>query len=276
MHVGHLRSTIIGDAVARVLEALGHRVIAAEPRRRLGHPVRHAADVSRRNRHQLGAAAAIWRFYRAGQGALRQRPRTSPTAARRRGGSAAAATRKYRRRWQRFIEISLSHCQAGLRAARGDPAARARHGRERLQRRSRARWSRPAASQGLLEESQGARCVFLDEFTGKDGEPLPLIVQKSDGGYLYATTDLAAVRHRARSPAADRVMYLHRRAPGPALPSGVRRGPAGRIRAAGHALEHHPFGAMLGADGKPFKTRAADVVKLIDCSTKPRPAPSSW
>jgi arginyl-tRNA synthetase len=120
------------------------------------------------------------------------------------------------------------------------------------------------AAQGLVTVSNGATCVFLDEFTGKDGEPLPVIVQKSDGGYLYATTDLAAVRYRTHDLHAARVLYL----------TDARQVLHFRqifavARRAGFAsdavrLEHLPFGAMLGTDGKPFKTRSGGVVKLID------------
>ena len=119
------------------------------------------------------------------------------------------------------------------------------------------------ASRGLLVESDGAQCVFSrQEFKGKDDQPLPVIVQKSDGGYLYATTDLAAVRYRAQTLRADRVLYL----------TDARQALHFRqifavSRKAGFttnsiALEHHPFGNMLGRDGKPFKTRAGGVVKL--------------
>jgi len=117
---------------------------------------------------------------------------------------------------------------------------------------------------GLLTESQGAKCIFLDEFKDKDGNALPVIVQKSDGGYLYATTDLAAIRYRVEKLKADRILYvtdsrqsLHfqqvfavARKAGFA-PEGVR-------------LEHIAFGMMLGPDGKPFKTREGGTVKLMD------------
>jgi len=120
------------------------------------------------------------------------------------------------------------------------------------------------AGQGLLVESDGARCVFLDEFKGKDGEVLPLIVQKSDGGYLYATTDLAAVRHRAGQLQADRVLYLTDARQ--ALHFRQVFAVADRAGFVRHDmwLDHLPFGTMLGADGKPFKTREGAVVKLTE------------
>jgi arginyl-tRNA synthetase len=117
---------------------------------------------------------------------------------------------------------------------------------------------------GLLSVSDGARCVFLPEFTGKDDHPLPVIVQKSDGGYLYSTTDLAAIEYRAGSLAADRVLYV----------VDVRQSLHFQqifavARRAGMApescrLEHVAYGTMMGKDGRPFKTRSGDTVKLID------------
>jgi len=117
---------------------------------------------------------------------------------------------------------------------------------------------------GMLKESQGAQCVFLPEFTAKDGSPLPLIVQKSDEGYLYATTDLAAIRYRVGELQADRVLYVV------GAPQALHfRQVFAVARQAGFApenvsLEHIAFGSMLGDDGKPFKTRAGGTVKLMD------------
>jgi arginyl-tRNA synthetase len=118
--------------------------------------------------------------------------------------------------------------------------------------------------QGLLVESEGALCVFPPGFTGRDGEPLPLIVRKSDGGFGYAATDLAAVRHRVRELGADRLLYVvgapqrtHFR-----MVFAVCR-LAGWLQS-GVTAEHIEFGSILGADGKMLKTRAGDSVKLAD------------
>ncbi len=117
---------------------------------------------------------------------------------------------------------------------------------------------------GLLKESQGAQCVFLPEFVAKDGSPLPLIVQKSDEGYLYATTDLAAIRYRAGQLHAERILYvvdarqaLHFRQ----VFATARK--AGFV-ADNVSLEHVAFGTMMGSDGKPFKTRTGGTIKLVD------------
>jgi arginyl-tRNA synthetase len=127
---------------------------------------------------------------------------------------------------------------------------------------------------GLLTQSEGAQCVFLAGFVAKDGSPLPLIVQKSDEGYLYSTTDLAAIAFRTgyieeladgKSPHADRILYvvdarqsLHFRM---VFECAYQAGFAQRDT---HKLEHVAFGTMMGPDGKPFKTREGGTVKLMD------------
>lgn len=119
-------------------------------------------------------------------------------------------------------------------------------------------------AKGMIEESKGAQCVFLPDFVGKDGERLPLIVQKSDEGYLYATTDLAAMRYRVGTLHANRILYV----------VDMRQSLHFKMvfataRAAGFvpetvSLEHVGFGTMMGPDGKPFKTRTGGTVKLMD------------
>jgi len=116
----------------------------------------------------------------------------------------------------------------------------------------------------MIEESDGALCIFLDEFKGRDDEPLPLIVRKSDGGYLYATTDLAAIKRRGRELKADRILYVT--GAGQALHFAQVFAVARRARFVDEStsLEHIAFGMMLGKDGRPFKTREGETVKLMD------------
>jgi len=116
----------------------------------------------------------------------------------------------------------------------------------------------------LLEESEGAKCVFLDGFTNKDGDPLPLIVQKTDGGFNYATTDLAALKYRTKEDGAKRIIYV--------TDSGQANHFAGVFQVARKAgilpddveVVHVPFGLVLGKDGKRIKTRSGETVKLKD------------
>ncbi|MDF2487929.1 MAG: arginyl-tRNA synthetase, partial [Pseudomonas sp.] len=123
-------------------------------------------------------------------------------------------------------------------------------------------------AKGLLVESQGAQCVFLEDFKTADGEPLPVIVQKADGGYLYATTDLAAVRYRSNVLKADRALYFVDQRQ--ALHFNQVFEVARRAGFVGHPMqmEHMGFGTMNGADGRPFKTRDGGTVKLVDLLTE--------
>jgi arginyl-tRNA synthetase len=262
MHVGHLRSTIIGDALARVFEALGHRVIrqnhVGDWGTQFGMLLTFLTETGA-NSELLEDLEAFYRAAKArfdSDAEFAERSRLAVVGLQR--GDPAP-----RERWHRFIGISLSHCQAvydrlGVTLSPADVMAESAYNDDLDD------VVRSLTDQGLLVESDGARCVFLDEFKGKDGEVLPLIVQKSDGGYLYATTDLAAVRHRGQRLQADRVLYLTdaRQALHFRQVFAVAER-AGFVRP-GMRLEHHPFGAMLGADGKPFKTREGSVVKLAD------------
>jgi arginyl-tRNA synthetase len=262
MHVGHLRSTIIGDAVARVLEALGHTVIrqnhVGDWGTQFGMLLTHMAETGA-NSNEL---ADLEEFYRAAKAHFDQDPefadRSRLAVVKLQSGDPEA-----RAQWAKFIDISLSHCQhvydrLGVSLAHGDVAAESDYN-DAL-----AGIVDVLQDKGLLEESEGAQCVFLDEFKGKDGKPLPVIVRKSDGGYLYATTDLAAVQHRWHTLGASRAMYFT-----DARQAFHFRQIFAVARAAGLAdpemrLEHHPFGNMLGKDGKPFKTRTGGVVRLAE------------
>ncbi len=116
---------------------------------------------------------------------------------------------------------------------------------------------------GLLQESDGARCVFLDEFAGKDGDPLPVIIQKTDGGFLYATTDLAAVDYRCHELNADRSLYVVDARQSLHFQQVFAVAAAAGFSDSSISLEHISYGTMMGSDGKPFKTRSGDVVKLV-------------
>ena len=262
MHVGHLRSTIIGDAVARVLEHLGNTVIRqnhiGDWGTQFGMLITQFTETGA-NSTELSDLEA---FYRTAAARFRDDPefadRARAAVVKLQSGDDAT-----RERWQRFIDTSLSHCEAvyhllGVGLAREHLRAESSYN-DMLQ---------PVIdalrAQGLLQESDGALCVFLDEFKGKDGNPLPLIVQKTGGGFLYATTDLAAIRYRNDGLRADRVLYFV-----DARQALHFRQVFAAARLAGFArpellLEHCSFGSMLGADGKPFKSRSGDTVKLVE------------
>ena len=119
-------------------------------------------------------------------------------------------------------------------------------------------------AKGLAVESEGATVVFLDEYKNKEGEPMGVIIQKKDGGYLYTTTDIACAKYRYETLNADRVLYYIDSRQHQHLMQAWTI-----VRKAGYvpdsvSLEHHMFGMMLGKDGKPFKTRAGGTIKLSD------------
>lgn len=263
MHVGHLRSTIIGDAVARTLDFLGDEVIRQNHVGDWGtqfgmllaflqdQPVDSAADLG-----------DLEHFYRA---AKKRFDESAGFADRARGlvVKLQAGDPECRRLWQRFNEISLSHCQEvydrlGVQLGPADVRGESAYNADLPQ------IVAALEAKGLLSESDGAQCVFMDEYQNAEGKPLPVIVQKADGGYLYATTDLAAMRYRSQTLKADRVLYFvdQRQALHFQMAFEVARR-AGFVHE-GMALEHMGFGTMNGADGRPFKTRDGGTVKLID------------
>ncbi|MEM1231273.1 MAG: arginine--tRNA ligase [Pseudomonadota bacterium] len=265
MHVGNLRSTIIGDALARMLEAVGHRVIRQN----------HVGDwgtqfgmlITELEQQQNASDQAIElhdleAFY---QQAKRHFDADEDFA--RRSREAVVALQQgddyMRTLWQQFVDLSLAHGQSqydrlGVSLGPDDVMPESAYNArlpgivEHLR------------TENLLTESDGAQCVFLEEFSNKKGDPLPVIVQKTGGGYLYATTDLAACEYRSETLEADRVLYLVdvRQSLHFKQVFAVAR-KAGLVRDA-VSFEHLPFGTMLGKDGKPFKTRTGGVVKLSD------------
>lgn len=291
MHVGHLRSTIIGDSLARVLDFLGHKVIRqnhiGDWGTQFGMLVEHMlnipGDVHIPDLEQYYIEAKK-RFDTDPEFAARSR---ALIAEMHRLGPNAWKESDAVLRWGQYRFATLQHCWEVY----------GRLGISFVPEEFRAKWQPRGLDQipsslappeqtgivgesfynadlpnvvaelkakGLLTESQGAQCVFLDEFKNKDGDPLPVIVQKTDGGYLYATTDLAAIRYRVGERKADRILYvtdsrqmLHFKQ---IFAVAREAGFAGE----NVSLEHVPFGMMLGENGQPFKTREGGTVKLMD------------
>jgi arginyl-tRNA synthetase len=266
MHVGHLRSTIIGDSVANVLAYLGCDVIRQNHVGDWGTQFGMLLAYLQDNPAAGDALSDLETFYRA----AKQRFDASPEFADRsramvvklQGGDADCVAL-----WQRFNAISLAHCQdiynrLNVRLTPADVRGESAYNDDL------PKVVEALRAKGLLVESDGAQCDFLDAFKTADGSPLPVIVQKADGGYLYATTDLAAIRYRSDVLKADRVLYFvdQRQALHFAQVFAVARA-AGFVRD-GMALEHMGFGTMNGPDGRPFKTRDGGTVKLIDLLTE--------
>ena len=263
MHVGHLRSSIIGDAVARVLEFLGHTVIrqnhVGDWGTQFGMLLAYLEENSVDAEAELGD---LENFYRQAKKRFDESEAFADRA-RERVVQLQAGDPDCLALWNRFNSISLGHCQAvydrlGVSLTPADVRGESAYN-DQL-----ADVVDSLQQAGLLTESEGARCVFLDEFRTSEDKPLPVIVQKAGGGYLYATTDLAAMRYRHRELNADRVLYFvdQRQALHFQQVFAVAR-KAGFVPA-DMQLEHMGFGTMNGADGKPFKTRDGGTVKLID------------
>jgi len=270
MHVGHLRSTIIGDAIVRTLEFLGHRVIrqnhVGDWGTQFGMLIAELQDT-------MGPDGDPGQTECANLGDLEQRYRAAKTSfdsdpefaarARRNVVDLQAGDEQILGLWQKYIQASLDHCQKIYDRLKVTLQVKDVRGE------SDYNDDLPGIidelkQSGLLKESRGAQCVFLDEFKGKNGDPLPVIVRKTDGGYLYATTDLAAIRYRVNRLNADRILYVT-----DSRQSLHFRQVVAVAKKAGFApddvvFKHVAFGTMQGADGRPFRTRDGGTVKLTD------------
>lgn len=263
MHVGHLRSTIIGDGVARVLEFLGDEVIRQNHVGDWGTQFGMLLAYMQENPAAADSELAdLENFYRAAKKRFDESPEFAERA-RELVVQLQAGDAECLRLWTRFNDISLSHCQAlydrlGVKLSMADVKGESAYNDDL------ANVVADLKAKGLLSESDGAQCVFMDEFKNAEGNPLPLIVQKAGGGYLYATTDLAATRYRANVLQADRALYFvdQRQALHFQMVFAAAR-LAGFVPAS-MQLEHMGFGTMNGADGRPFKTRDGGTVKLVD------------
>ena len=264
MHVGHLRSSIIGDSLNRVHSFLGHRVIAqnhvGDWGTQFGMLVAYLVEQQAQNEHF--ELADLEQFYRNAKVRFDEDPAFADTAREyvvklQSGDEAVLAL------WRQFVAMSLKHAQnvynrLGVLLKPEDVRGESSYNAD-LQ---------PVVDEllagGLAVDDGGTKVVFLDEFKNKEGDPAAFIIQKQGGGFLYATTDLACIRYRVRELKADHIIYvvdtrqsLHfaqlfaasRKAGW--LPENVK-------------AEFIGFGTMMGKDGKPFKTRSGDTVKLVE------------
>ncbi|ECW3431186.1 arginine--tRNA ligase [Salmonella enterica] len=265
MHVGHLRSTIIGDAAVRTLEFLGHHVIRAN----------HVGDwgtqfgmliawLEKQQQENAGdmALADLEGFYR---DAKKHYDEDEAFAERARNYvvKLQSGDTYFREMWRKLVDITMTQNQItydrlNVTLTRDDVVG------ESLYNPMLPGIVADLKAKGLAVESEGATVVFLDEFKNKEGDPMGVIIQKKDGGYLYTTTDIACAKYRYETLHADRVLYYIDSRQHQHLMQAWTI-----VRKAGYVpdsvpLEHHMFGMMLGKDGKPFKTRAGGTVKLAD------------
>lgn len=264
MHVGHLRSSIIGDSISRVLEFLGDKVIrqnhVGDWGTQFGMLVAYMVEQQKDN--AAFELADLEQFYRAAKVRFDESPEFADTAreyvVKLQGGDETVLAL-----WKQFVEISLSHAQAvydmlGLKLQPEDVAGESIYNDD-LQ---------PVVddlvAQGLAVEDDGAKVVFLEEFKNKDGEPAAFIVQKQGGGFLYASTDLACVRYRVGRLKGERLLYVVDHRQGLHFEQLFTTSRKAGYLPPNVEAEFIGFGTMMGKDGKPFKTRSGDTVKLVD------------
>ncbi|NNN08651.1 MAG: arginine--tRNA ligase [Acidimicrobiaceae bacterium] len=265
MHVGHLRSTVIGDALARMYRFRGDTVIARNHVGDWGTPfgmlIEHLLDLGEDEAIASLSIGDLDSFYRGARAkfdaddAFKERSRARVVALQ--GGDAET-----RRLWQILVDESVAYFAEVYRAldvtlTPSDVVGESYYN-DMLD-----DVVRDLDALGLLVESGGALCVFPEGFTNRDGEPLPLIVQKRDEGFGYAATDLAAVRDRVSNLHADEILYVVGAPQGQHFEMVLAVARAAGWLPAAVRCEHVAFGNVLGPDRKMFKTRSGETVKLI-------------
>jgi arginyl-tRNA synthetase len=266
MHVGHLRTTIVGDAIARVLEFLGHNVIRdnhlGDWGTQYGMLIEHLLDVGEDSPEGLLLETDPNAFYQAARARFDSDEEFTERA-RRRLVSLQAGDPETMRHWQRLVELSkvyLHMIYGRLGVTLTDDDIRG----ESFYNDMLADTADDLAARGLATISDGALCAFPPGFTGRDGGPLQVIIRKSDGGYNYSTSDLATVRYRVDKLTVDRMIYVvgSQQALHFQMMFAVAR-MAGWLPE--HvAAEHAQIGSVLGSDGKIFRTRSGESVKLTE------------
>ena len=266
MHVGHLRSTIIGDCLSRIFEYQGHNVTRQNHMgdwgTQFGMLIAELEETLDGGDTPELALGDLEVFYQQSKKHFDEdeafADRARDYVVKLQSGDAHCKAL-----WKKFIEVSVAHnldiykrLNVGLREAHIKPESAYNDDLEPV--------VEDLFQRGIAIESDGAKVVFLPELADKNGNPSPMIIQKSGGGYLYSSTDLAALRYRVNELNADRVLYfidarqsLHMKQ---VFITGRKAGYAPRSV----SLEHHPFGTMMGNDGRPFKTRSGGTVKLAD------------
>ena len=263
MHFGHLRSTIIGDCISRILEFRGHEVL------RLNHVgdwgtqfgmliayLRESYPEALTTANALDIGDLV-DFYKKAKMRFDTDEAFKETA-RQEVVKLQSGAEDSRQAWQLLcdqsrLEFQLIYDRLDIKIIeRG----------ESFYNPLLAGVVEDLAVQGLLKEDAGAQCVFLEGFTNKAGEPLPLIVQKSDGGYNYATTDLAALKYRLQQDGAERIIYVTDAGQSNHFAQVFQVAKRAGLLPEKLAVVHVPFGLVKGEDGKKLKTRSGETVKL--------------
>ena len=270
MHVGHLRSTIIGDSLARVLEFMGNKVIrqnhVGDWGTQFGMLTAELEEQLGQNQAASMALKDLEQFYQQAKKHFDDDPTFADKArdyvVKLQGGDA-----KLLELWEKFRDVSLEHGEE-LYQALGVTLKRSDVKGESFYNDDLAKVVSELKEQGLAVEDDGAIVVFLEELADKEGNPSVIIIQKKGGGYLYATTDLAAMRHRVGELKADRIMYFIDARQSLHMKQVFTLAHKAGFVSEAVSLEHHAFGTMMGEDGTPFKTRSGGTVKLADLTTE--------
>ncbi|EMM6940705.1 arginine--tRNA ligase [Morganella morganii] len=265
MHVGHLRSTIIGDAAARTQEYLGHKVIrcnhVGDWGTQFGMLIAYLEKMQNEDAGDM-ALADLEAFYRE---AKKHYDEDEVFAERARGYvvKLQGGDEYCRTMWRKLVDITMQQNQETYNRLNVTLTEDDVMG-ESLYNDMLPGIVSDLLNRGIAEESEGAIVVYLDEFKNKEGEPMGVIIRKKDGGYLYTTTDIACAKYRHDVLHADRVLYyIDSRQHQHLMQAWTIVRKAGYIPES-MTLEHHMFGMMLGKDGKPFKTRAGGTIRLSD------------
>ncbi|MBC5796000.1 arginine--tRNA ligase [Sphaerospermopsis sp. LEGE 00249] len=265
MHVGHLRSTIIGDCIARILEFRGHDVLrfnhVGDWGTQFGMLITYLREVypqalTTANALDIGDLVS---FYRQAKQRFDADENFQETA-RQEVVRLQAGAKDTLHAWKLLCEQSRKEFQVIYDVLDIKLIERGESFYNPLL----SKVVEDLETAGLVEENQGAKCVFLEGFTNREGDPLPLIVQKSDGGYNYATTDLAALRYRIEEDQAKRIIYVTDAGQANHFAQFFQVAKKARWIPKNVELVHVPFGLVLGEDGKKFKTRSGDTVRLKD------------
>jgi arginyl-tRNA synthetase len=271
MHVGHLRSTIIGDCICRLLEFEGHKVIRQNHIGDWGTQFgKILYEVQKLSAEQRGALVTfdlekLEKYYQNANKLEQENPEAAKemrlwTVKLQQGDAIAKSF------WKMACEVTLKESYELYQ--RLNVTLKSEHTRgESFYNDQLPDVVDELKKKGLAVESQGAVCVFPEGFKDKDGKPLPFIIQKSDGAYLYATTDLAALRYRVSELKADKIIYVtdaRQKLHFEMLFAVARL--AGWTKRDDHKIElvHVTFGSVLGENGRPLKTREGENVKLKD------------
>ncbi|GAA1983231.1 arginine--tRNA ligase [Nocardiopsis rhodophaea] len=266
MHVGHLRTTVVGDALARTLEFLGHNVIRQNHIGDWGTPfgmlIEHLLDAGEHSAEADLLKTDPNAFYQAAKAKF-DASEEFATRARQRVVLLQGGDTETLRLWRELVDLSKVYFNKvystlGVTLTDDDLAGESTYNDmlpeicDELER------------QGLAQVSDGALCVFLDGYTGREGNPVPLIIRKSDGGYGYATTDLATVKYRVEELKADRILYVV------GAPQNLHfRMVWDTARTAGWVPDtvettHVQIGNVLGSDHKILRTRSGKSIRLME------------